>query len=140
MNDLLCCNTDLTASEKKNIFGQILESVAEKESDMEEKIYHMHEELQAIADKKENDDNADDPVTPEDIKEAAKEAGFDEVNADLMAKRYESDLSRTNATAENLVDRKLLDKNDAMKQIEVLKEQLKTLMDENKRLKEKLGE
>lgn len=72
--------------------------------------------------------------------EAAKEAGFDEVNADLMAKRYESDLSRTNATAENLVDRKLLDKNDAMKQIEVLKEQLKTLMDENKRLKEKLGE
>ena len=57
-----------------------------------------------------------------------------------MAKRYESDLSRTNATAENLVDRKLLDKNDAMKQIEVLKEQLKTLMDENKRLKEKLGE
>ena len=57
-----------------------------------------------------------------------------------MAKRYQSDLSKTNATAENLVDRKLLDKNDAMKQIEVLKEQLKTLMDENKRLKEKLGE
>lgn len=43
---------------------------------MEEKIYHMHEELQAIADKKENDDNADDPVTAEDIKEAAKEAGL----------------------------------------------------------------
>ena len=140
MNDLLCCNTDLTASEKKNIFGQILESVAEKESDMEEKIYHMHEELQAIADKKENDDNADDPVTAEDIKEAAKEAGFDDVNADLMAKRYESDLSKTNATAENLVDRKLLDRNDALKQIESLKEQLKTLMAENKRLKEKLGE
>lgn len=140
MNDLLCCNTDLTASEKKNIFGQILESVAEKESDMEEKIYHMHEELQAIADKKENDDNADDPVTSEDIKEAAKEAGFDDVNADLMARRYESDLSKTNATAENLVDRKLLDRNDALKQIESLKDQLKTLMAENKRLKEKLGE
>ena len=69
---------------------------------MEEKIYHIHEELQAIADKKGNDDNTDDPVTAEDIKEAAKDAGFDDVNADLMAKRYEIDLSKTNATAENL--------------------------------------
>lgn len=140
MNDLLCCSTDLTSSEKKNIFDQILESVAEKESNMEEKIYHMHEELQAIADEKESNDHADDPITSEDIKEAAKEAGFNEANADLMAKRYQSDLSKTNATAENLVDKKLLDRNNALKTIESLKEQIKTLMEENKKLKEKLGE
>lgn len=140
MDQLFLCNSERTVSEKKSIFSRIIEIAADKESNPEEKIFHLHEKLRAIEEEKDACDRSDEPVTDAEIKDAARAAGFTETVVDEIAKSFNYEFTKQKATAGMLLDEKILEKNKTLKEIEDLKKQVKNLIEENRRLKDKLGE
>lgn len=100
----------------------------------------MHEKLRAIEEEKDACDRSDEPVTDAEIKDAARAAGFTETVVDEIAKSFNYEFTKQKATAGMLLDEKILEKNKTLKEIEDLKEQVKNLIEENRRLKDKLGE
>ena len=77
IDDLMCCESGRSKSEKKVEFDSIVEKVLEEYRDAEEKIYSFHENLNALVDEREATES-DEPLTAEEVLDAAQEAGFEE--------------------------------------------------------------
>lgn len=139
MDNLMCCESEHTKSEKKEAFNCILANAVEEDHNADEKIFSMHENLSAIVDERSATEN-ESPLTKEEVVESAKEAGFDEQEVDMIAKSFEDSFKDEPDTPDVFFDQKLLDKNSALKEVTDLKAEVARLMQENLELKKRLGE
>lgn len=104
-----------------------------------EKIYSFHENLNALVDEREATES-DEPLTAEEVLDAAQEAGFEEAYAQQISDSYASSFKEDPDTPETFVDKKLLEKNAALKEVTDLKAEVSRLMKENLELKKRLEE
>ena len=139
IDDLMCCESGRSKSEKKVEFDSIVEKVLEEYLDAEEKIYSFHENLNALVDEREATES-DEPLTAEEVLDAAQEAGFEEAYAQQISDSYASSFKEDPDTPETFVDKKLLEKNAALKEVTDLKAEVSRLMKENLELKKRLEE
>ena len=139
IDDLMCCESGRSKSEKKVEFDSIVEKVLEEYRDAEEKIYSFHENLNALVDEREATES-DEPLTAEEVLDAAQEAGFEEAYAQQISDSYASSFKEDPDTPETFVDKKLLEKNAALKEVTDLKAEVSRLMKENLELKKRLEE
>ena len=135
----MCCESGRSKSEKKVEFDSIVEKVLEEYRDAEEKIYSFHENLNALVDEREATES-DEPLTAEEVLDAAQEAGFEEAYAQQISDSYASSFKEDPDTPETFVDKKLLEKNAALKEVTDLKAEVSRLMKENLELKKRLEE
>ena len=120
-------------------FDSIVENVLEEVRDAEEKIYSFHENLNALVDEREATES-DEPLTAEEVLDAAQGAGFEEAYAQQISDSYASSFKKDPDTPETFVDKKLLEKNAALKEVTDLKAEVSRLMKENLELKKRLEE
>ena len=139
IDDLMCCESGRSKSEKKVEFDSIVENVLEEVRDAEEKIYSFHENLNALVDEREATES-DEPLTAEEVLDAAQGAGFEEAYAQQISDSYASSFKKDPDTPETFVDKKLLEKNAALKEVTDLKAEVSRLMKENLELKKRLEE
>ena len=98
-------------------FDSIVEKVLEEYRDAEEKIYSFHENLNALVDEREATES-DEPLTAEEVLDAAQEAGFEEAYAQQISDSYASSFNEDPVSPETFWDKNLLEKNAALKEVE----------------------
>lgn len=123
-------------TEKMEKFASILRSSI---GNSESTTYNFHEKLNELAEERAGQDQDDIPLTADDVKEVAKEAGMDEELADEISTTYTKAFKNAEPSARMVVDTKLLEQ-QLVKENAELKNRVAELMNENMRLKEKLGE
>ena len=101
--------------------------------------YSFHENLNALVDEREATES-DEPLTAEEVLDAAQGAGFEEAYAQQISDSYASSFKKDPDTPETFVDKKLLEKNAALKEVTDLKAEVSRLMKENLELKKRLEE
>lgn len=138
MESFFRCTAEMTKTEKKERFTSVLRnSLAESSNDAV--TYAFHEKLNELAEERMEQDKEEEPLTAEDVKEIAEEAGIDEEKAEQIAKAYTSSFGNDKPTAGAVVDSKLLGQ-QLIKENAELKAKIVDLMAENAKLKERLNE
>lgn len=139
MTQLFGCPTVETKTEKMKKFASVLIASVGDDSNAKSMTYNFHEKLNELAEEREEQDQTDKPLTAEDVKEVAKEAGMDESQAEVAARTYEKTFRNDEPSASAVVDNKLLGQQLIRENAE-LKARIVDLMAENKSLKERLEE
>lgn len=137
MESFFGCTAEMTKTEKKERFTSILRNSLAESSD-DAVTYAFHEKLNELAEERMEQDKEEEPLTAEDVKEVAEEAGIDEGKAKQIAKAYTLSFGNDKPTAGAVVDSKLLGQ-QLIKENAELKARIVDLMAENTELKEKLG-
>lgn len=127
-----------TKTEKKEKFAAILNSSVKTESNAESITYSFHEKLNELAEERADNEQENKPLTADDVKEVAKEAGMDEKQASIVAATYKTAFKDHEPSPDVLVDDKLLGK-QLIKENTELKARIVDLMKENETLRQKLN-
>ena len=126
-----------TKTEKKEKFAAILNSSVKTEANAESITYSFHEKLNELAEERADNEQENKPLTADDVKEVAKEAGMDENQASIVAATYKTAFKDHEPSPDVLVDDKLLGK-QLIKENTELKARIVDLMKENENLRQKL--